>query len=78
MRVEKKHVLEYEPRCFQTDASDLGLRPGEWPLVLEVSTDIGNGRSFIEPAIIRNPDGDVAYVVYRQQFGCISLKIWND
>ena len=25
-----------------------------------------------------NPDGDLEYVVYQQQFGCVFLKVYND
>lgn len=69
------HATEFEVHKFSAFASDLGLRPGRWPEVLE--TSLGNGQAFvIRHAELR--DGDLAWVDYAQRLGCISLRVFND
>jgi hypothetical protein len=68
-------VHEYEVHKFSGEASTLGLRVGEWPVKIE--TDMGNGLPFVfyDKKI---DDGDLLWVTYRQDLGCISLRIYND
>jgi hypothetical protein len=53
------------------EASMLGLAPGEWPDAFD--TDMGNGRPFILIKVDR--DGTR---IYRQDFGGLVLRVWND
>jgi len=57
---------------FTTFASDLGLRPGQWPTKLEPETGIGNGMNFY-PAKV-TPD----FVTYAQEFGSLRIRVYND
>jgi hypothetical protein len=68
-------VVEASHARFTTEASDIGLRPGEWPRIIE--TKIGNGQPFI--AMRKEVrDGDLLWVDYLQGNGCIWLRIFND
>lgn len=66
---------EHEAHKFSLDASDLGLRPGEWPRV--VDTTIGNRQPFLAQAR-ETRDGDLLWVDYRQNLGCVTLRVYND
>jgi len=66
-------LIEASPHCFTMFASDEGISPaGFVALPGQLPTDLGNG----QPLVIHHRDGGEA--VYRQQFGCIQLTIWND
>lgn len=68
--VTNDNAHEFEVHQFITEASQLGLVPGEWPTFL--STDLGNGRPFVKQ--YWTGEGTV---LYRQEFGCITLKVLN-
>jgi len=72
---DTKNLTEYQPHHFCTEASTLGLRPGQWPEKIE--TKIGNGQPFY---IIskKSTDGDIEYATYRQDCGCVVLRVFND
>lgn len=74
-RVKRSQVREYEPHKFEVEASELGLRPGEWPATL--LTDLGNGQPLTLHKKLTSW-GDLEGLVYHQQFGCIELVIHND
>lgn len=59
-----------------TDASQLGLPPGEWPATIE--TEMGNQMPFTRSAVSRTDDGEIVEVIYRQQFGILRLHVFND
>lgn len=61
-----------------TEASTLGLRPGEWPPTLECDSKFGNGCRLIRGDTERNADGELVAVNYRQMFGVIGLRVFND
>lgn len=69
-------VTEYETHKFSTFASDLDLRPGCWPATLH--TTLGNGQNLLRTRKKLDAEGDLQYVVYVQQLGCIELRIYND
>jgi hypothetical protein len=72
---ETTGLHEYEVHKFSVEASDIGLKPGEWPRTIE--TTIGNRMVFIAMRKeIR--DGDLLWVDYLQGNGCVSLRIYND
>lgn len=60
---------------FFADASDLGLKPGEWPQAIR--TTLGNGLFFIRTGYDR-VGGDLHSVTYAQANGCIEITIYND
>jgi hypothetical protein len=64
------NVFEVSPLSFVAEASDLGLRPGEWPDAL--TTDLGNKLRLIRVAL------DDGRALYRQDLGCVELAILND
>lgn len=59
-----------------TDASDIGLRAGQWPESIIVP-GLGNGLPLFRTRG-KVTNGDIEYVRYRQQFGCIDLDVYND
>lgn len=73
-------VTEHEVHNFVAFASDLydsvpELRKG-FPRVIQ--TNLGNGQPLIGYSKKISADGDLQYVRYRQQLGCIEVKIFND
>lgn len=58
------------------EASNAGLRPGQWPSTLE--TDLGNGRRLVRERPVRDSAGELIAVEYRQEFGCVVVKLFND
>lgn len=65
------------PHKFATDASDLGLRPGQWPS--QIRAEIGNGMPFLRGATNRDGRaGEISSIKYSQANGCIDLIIFND
>ncbi len=74
-RIDYDSVTETSPHNFVADASTLGLKPGEWPRMLQ--TRMGNGQPFCRRAN-NIPVNDLVSVQYSQAFGCLSLTILND
>lgn len=70
------NATEYQAHQWVTEASTLGLRPGHWPLALP--TTLGNGQMFVRKREERDNDNDITAVVYEQDSGCISIRIYND
>ena len=70
--INEDNASENKPFSWSTFASDLGLRPGQFPEMLE--TELGNGRPFVRCSV--SPDGSV--VMYRQDLGCCNLHVYND
>jgi len=71
-----RHVRVTGVHKFDACASDIGLRPGTyWPDKIE--TDMGNSLPFIE-LYTHIEDGDLHYVDYLQELGCLRLRIYND
>lgn len=69
------NVTEAKVHEFYTEASTIGLRPGEWPSKLE--TELGNKMPFhrVRPNF---RDGELQSVRYDQVCGCIQLTVYND
>lgn len=63
---------------YSVEASDLGLRPGEWPN--ELPTTMGNGQPFVKVGVMHSApdDNELVGVNYHQRGGSIALKVWND
>ena len=74
--ITKDLLFEVAPHRFVAEASDLGLKPGEWPAMLP--TKIGNGEPLLRGHVERGTEGDLIWVRYRQENGCLSVKIIND
>ena len=71
-QVNASACTETAPHRFVTEASEIGLRPGEWPMRL--TTDLGNGGDLLRKPFLRS-DGTA---VYLQEFGCVSVHVLND
>lgn len=71
MKITSQLAQELEVHQWYADASTLQLPPGQWPAQFE--TDLGNG----QPFVFRHVDGNGTHV-YSQQFGCLTLKVFND
>lgn len=76
MRVAREQAAEIGSHRWLAEASEVGLKPGEFPGQIE--TDIGNGQPFIRKRYQCNADGDVLVVEYWQAFGICQLHLIND
>lgn len=66
---EKNTTPDTEYR-YSAEASELGLKPGQWPMYL--NTTLGNGEPF------RRCTNKGEYVIYIQDLSAIPLHVWND
>ena len=78
MNISAKNITEDEIHTFSGWASDLGLRPGQWPEKIEIEGGIGNNMPLLRTSKRLTPDGDIARVTYVQVAGCVRLHIMND
>lgn len=67
--IENTLYVSFDRRTV--DASELGLKPGEWPERIQAT--LGNGRDFLRWR--RRTDGGWEYI---QEYGVLWLHIWND
>ena len=70
--MDRKDTQEQTLHCFFAEASTVGLKPGRWPRYL--STDLGNKCTLYRHSELKNGQG----FIYKQNFGCISLTLFND
>jgi hypothetical protein len=70
--IDRKDTQEQTLHCFFAEASTVGLKPGQWPKYLK--TNLGNGCSLYRHHYL----GDEYGYLYKQNFGCISLTLFND
>lgn len=70
MRLAKANIHEWEVHKFTAFASDLGMR--NWPQIIRFDEKVGNGNRFYR--VSANCDS----ALYRQEFGCVSLEIFNE
>jgi hypothetical protein len=68
--INRNAVTQIKAHHFIAEASDLRWPPGFFPH--QASTDLGNG----QPLLLSLIEEDSA--VYRQQYGCISVRVFND
>ena len=61
---------EMESYIFTTEASTLGFPPGQWPV--QIDTDMGNALPFH----LSRANAD--FWTYKQEFGLITLRVFND
>ena len=71
MQIDRVRIHESATHEFAAEASDLGWAPGQWPQTVTVP-GIGNGQPFNRSKL------DETGAVYTQQFGCVTLRVWND
>jgi hypothetical protein len=70
--------LAWSGKTQVAEASTLGLKPGEWPLYVNVrDTRMGGERLFKQRRIVRGPEMDVLHVDY-ETAGGRRLRIIND
>lgn len=79
--VREQDVTHCSLHTFGIEASDLGLKPGEWPQ--EIPTTMGNTLPFVRSNAMLSgpddePDTELTGVNYVQRGGCLTLKVWND
>lgn len=71
IKVDKRVLHEVDTHQFVTEASDAGFPVGAWPKQFEVD-GLGNGMPF---NLIEAHQTDAEY---RQGFGCVFVRVWND
>src|SRR5262245_29671298 len=76
MKVYREACNEVAVHLFVTDASTIGLAPGNWPSTID--TDMGNGQAFRCQHMNVGRSGQFEYAEYRQALGCIRLRVYND
>jgi len=72
MLVLRNDVTSTAHNEYVTEASTIGMRPGEWFKVLP--TTMGNGMPFIFDRF----ELAAGFAVYKQDAGCITLRVYND
>lgn len=75
-QVDAASAAQAGPVHWDADASDIGLRPGEWPP--QLTTSLGNGQPFFRHATHRDPEGDIVDAVYLQAGSGVWLTVYND
>ncbi len=60
---------------FSADASDVGLKPGQWPKIVRVLLD--SDVVFVAKDVEKD-DGELSAVVYHEWFGSRTLTLYND
>jgi hypothetical protein len=80
--IEQGILSEDSVHQFSAFASELkatipGFNPDSWDWPTELSTTLGNKQPFV--IILRKVNGsDFEYATYRQDMGCLILKVFND
>lgn len=69
--ITEQHISQVSVHTFVAEASELRLRPGQWPSRL--ATTMGNGQDFMFQRI--DPDSAAHY---QQGMGCLKLIVIND
>lgn len=70
------HVEPAGPHLFTAEASELEHTRKGWPTA--IPTNMGNGQPFIRSTRKVDGEGDTLWVTYRQEFGCLVLRVFND
>lgn len=73
--ITEKDVTATGLLLYTTEASQLRMAPGYLPGKLD--TTLGNGQPFLQ-VHMEARDGDLLWVDYKQLFGCIDLRVFND
>lgn len=73
-------VSEFAPHEFVAFASDLYDVVPEMKTGFPgtVPTTLGNKQPFVLQGIDRDGEGDILWARYRQDLGCLTLKVFND
>jgi len=66
---------------YSTEASTIGLGPGQWPdrlVVTGADGQFGNGLPFVSARRIVDRPGELSGVQYTQSMGTIKITVLND
>lgn len=82
LKVVKKSDFTIESNHYFSEASTIGLRPGEWPDLLVIADESGNGHlvSFRHMGQSQDPAEDMEWASYEsvEDGGPDSVTIYND
>jgi len=73
--IDRDNATEQEVHKWYTYASDIGLKPGNFPKYLD--TILGNRQLFVFQDYVWQ-DEELVGVKYLQAYGCIDLTVYND
>ena len=76
MKISMENTLLVGHNRHECDASDLGLRPGNFPPRLK--TILGSGSMFVAKKVECDGGGDILWVRYEQVVGPLTLVVYND
>jgi len=76
MKISLENVTVVGSNRVEADASDLRLRPGNFPPRLK--TILGGGSTFVARKVECDGGGDIIWVDYKQVAGPYMLRIFND
>jgi len=76
MKLSRENTLEVGHNRYEADASDLGLKPGDFPPRLK--TIMGNQSTFKATNVRCDGGGDVLWVDYQQVVGPLMFRLFND
>jgi len=64
---------------YTAEASSLGWPPGTWPVAFTFVDFLGNGQHFNRTEYhFEGNDRDLIAVDYRQNLGCVTIRVYND
>lgn len=71
-------LSEFAVHQFEADASELRMKPGQFPLGFDVFPKLGNGLPFtFVSRLSEGTPGVLESVLYRQNCGCVTIRVWN-
>jgi hypothetical protein len=77
LTINKRSTDLVESNVLTTEASTIGLKPGEWPDFIAVVNDANNGFLFGNPQDMFN-HGELGAVNYTTKDGAFHLTVFND
>lgn len=73
VKIPQTLYTKHQSKVFGIEASDLGLRAGQWP-----RTVMYEGRMFAYVRTYSDNEGDIQYLAYRDAMTGDQLNVWND
>jgi hypothetical protein len=83
---QMKHFYDQSDNVLGAFASDLGLKPGQWPIEFTISNpETGNSVKFADGISVEDAEGELRYYAYTSKDSGLNhniknliVKIFND
>jgi hypothetical protein len=77
MLTTKREEWRYEGGIAHAEASDIGVRPGEWPDFIAILDDRNEGFLLVFRSFERR-EGDILWAEYAARSGSLVAHVFND